>query len=124
MSRRYTGPSPETVALIAERSHGYCEFPGCGALAQDPHHRYERGQGGRGPKGPDWINAASNILASCRHHNDWASNVAPTEAKQMGWRLSNLELPWVVPVQTCHDSLPVYLDNAGGWWRFGERGAA
>lgn len=122
MSRRYTGPDKPTVVLIAERSHGRCEFPGCGEPAVDAHHRYERGQGGRGPKGPQWINCLSNLLAACRHHNFWASNVSPTEARQMGWRCSDLDLPWQVPVQTCHDPLPVYLADDGSWSRM-ERAA-
>lgn len=123
MPRKYTGPDARVITIVAERSQGLCEFPGCGALAIDPHHRYERGVGGRGPKGPDWINAPSNILAACRHHNTWASNIEPREAERMGWRLRHFDLPWRVPVQTYHDPLPVYLDNEGGWMRF-EAGAA
>ena len=45
MSRRYapTGPSRETLALLAERSGGRCEL--CGAAGEHTHHRRPRGMG-------------------------------------------------------------------------------
>jgi hypothetical protein len=116
--RRYTGPSTKSIALIAGRCGGVCEFPGCLQPAQDPHHRYERGMGGVGSKGPEWINNPSNILAACRHHNDWCSNQHPAEAKQMGWLLEGRDLPWLVPVQTEHDPLPVWLNDDGSITRW------
>lgn len=109
----YTGPSDETVAMLMVRCGGICEFPGCWQSAQDPHHRYERGSGGRGVKGPDWINNLSNLLAACRHHNYWCSNVAPFQAHTMGWRLNGSDLPWLIPVQTFHDPMPVWLCDDG-----------
>lgn len=113
--RRYTGPERAVVELIGARSSGWCEFPNCGQPANDPHHRVERKAGGRGPKGPDWLNLPSNLLAACRHHNDWCSNQQPREAQHMGWIVRHPDLPWLVPVQTIHDPLPVFLDDEGGW---------
>lgn len=110
--RRYTGPPPEVVEAVAARSNGVCEFPGCHHPAQDPHHRFERGMGGVGDKGPDWINEVCNILAACRHHNDWCSNQQPHEAWLMGWRLKPGELPWETPVAL--DNGMYVLDNYGG----------
>jgi len=111
--RRYTGPSAEVIDLVAIRSGGRCEFPGCGQRAQDPHHRFERGSGGAGPKGPAWINEVPNILAACRHHNDWCSNQQPTEAWQMGWIVRHPDVPFLVPALTAHDDLPVFLNEDG-----------
>lgn len=109
---RYTGPALVTIEIVAMRSGGLCEFPGCDRVAQDPHHRYERGFGGVGKKGPAWINDPCNILAACRHHNDWCSNQQPAEAFAMGWRLAAGELPWETPVAM--DGGIFLLDNAGG----------
>lgn len=108
---RYTGPGEETLAIVAARSNGVCEFPHCTHPAQDPHHRYERGMGGVGPKGPDWINEVCNIMAACRYHNDWCSNQQPYEAWQMGWLLKDGELPWQTPV-AMNGGMYV-LDNSG-----------
>ena len=112
--RRYrnTGPGPRTREIVAVRSGGRCEFPGCHRPAQDPHHRFERGAGGVGPKGPTWVNDVCNILAACRHHNDWVSNQQPHEAWLMGWRLKPGELPWETPVAM--DGGIFLLGNDGG----------
>jgi hypothetical protein len=120
---RYTGPTDEVRRIVWVRSGGICEMPDCGQPANDPHHRYERGNGGIGPKGPGWVNDPVNILAACRHHNDWVSNQQPHEAWVMGWRLKPGELPHETPVLAAHDPEPIYLDNAGGWIRY-EDGAA
>jgi len=109
---RYTGPSAKVRRIVRERSGGVCEFPDCGRVAVDPHHRFERGMGGVGSKGPDWINNASNILAACRHHNDWVSNQQPHEAWVMGWRLKPGELPQETPVQLAGGTF--LLDDDGG----------
>lgn len=119
MPRRYTGPTSAVITIVRERSNGRCEFPNCGRPAQDPHHRLERGMGGRGPKGPDFINTVPNILAACRHHNQWVSNGQPREAERMGWLLREGDHPTQVPVQTCHDDLPIYLADDGSFSLFG-----
>ena len=116
---RYTGPSREVVAIVAARSAGWCEFPGCEHRAQDVHHRYERGMGGHSER-LTWINEPPNLLAACRHHNYWCSNVTPEEARQMGWRVRRGDMPWQVPVQTRHDPLPVYLANDGTFSLFAD----
>lgn len=113
---RSTGPTPATIALLEIRSGGRCEFPGCPNPAQDPHHRDERGAGGRGPKGPAWINAPANLTAACRPHNDWASNGSPAAARAMGWLIGmGKATPYNTPILTRHHPLPVLLNDAGGW---------
>jgi hypothetical protein len=120
--RRDTGPSRLIVGKVFERANGWCEFPGCGRVADDPHHRYERGAGGTGPKSAaaPWINLPGNLLAACRRHNDWASNVEPAKAEHMGWILRDPKVPASrVPVMTCHSECWVLLDDKGDWavWR-------
>jgi hypothetical protein len=112
--RRYrnTGPNHIVLNIVFVRALGHCEFPGCIQRAQDPHHRFERGMGGVGSKGPAWVNDVCNILAACRHHNDWVSNQQPHEAWEMGWRLKPGELPWEAPVVM--DGGSYLLDNDGG----------
>lgn len=115
---RDTGPSRLVVGQVWRRAGGMCEFPACGRPAQDPHHRYERGNGGTGPKSPaaPWINLTGNVLAACRPHNDWCSNGSPKQAEAMGWIIKDAEVPACrVPVLTCHSTRWVLLDNHGGY---------
>lgn len=122
----YTGPDDATKAKVWVRAKGRCEYAGCGHAMVDVHHRYERGSGGTGPKSAaaPWINQPANLLGACRHHNDWVSNQQPREAERVGWLLRDASRPACQePVQTCHDPLPVWLDDAGNWYRF-EEGAA
>lgn len=117
----YTGPSKATIARLEIRCGGWCEFPGCRRHAQDPHHRDERGAGGRGIKAPAWINKLANLLAACRRHNDWASNGSPAEAREMGWLIEmGKATPYTVPVLTRHHPAKVLLDDEGGWTPVGQ----
>lgn len=120
MARRYTGPDQATVELLRQRCYGWCEFPDCGRLAMDPHHRRNRGMGGRHGATLTWINDLTNLLAACRHHNWWATEGEPHEAWLMGWRLKEGELPWLTPVHTFHDPLPVILHSDGTWTRMAD----
>lgn len=114
LRRRYraTGTSAQVRLIVWRRAGGRCEFPDCTCPACDAHHRYERRMGGTGSKGPPWINDPSNILAACRHHNEWVSNDQPHEAWVMGWRLKPGEMPWDTPVQM--DGGAWLLDDEGG----------
>lgn len=114
--RRDTGPSAKTRAIVRTRSGGRCEYPSCPRSAQEVHHRDERGQGGRGPKAPNWINLAGNLLDACRPHNQWASNGSPAEAYEMGWLIEmGQATPYTVPVLTRHHPEKVYLHDDGSW---------
>lgn len=113
---RDTGPSAKTRAIVRARSGGRCEYPSCPRPAQEVHHRDERGQGGRGPKAPGWINLAGNLLDACRPHNQWASNGSPAEAREMGWLIEmGQATPYTVPVLTRHHPEKVYLFDDGSW---------
>lgn len=113
---RYTGPTTATIGKLEIRCGGFCEYPGCPKPAQDPHHRDERGQGGRGPKAPAWINELANLLAACRGHNDWASNGSPAAARAMGWLIPSGEAtPYNTAVLTRHHTSKVLLNDDGGW---------
>lgn len=114
--RSHTGPSKLTVAKLEIRCGGWCEYPSCTRRAQDPHHRDERGSGGRGVKAPAWINRLCNLLAACRRHNDWASNGSPAEAREMGWLIEmGKATPYTVPVLTRHHPEKVFLLDDGSW---------
>ena len=107
--RRHTGPPPAIRRLVAERSRRSCEFPGCGAVAIQMHHRKPRRIGGR--KDPE-INRAANLLHVCLGHHEWVeSNRA--DARAMGWLLSDGQDAQEVAVHTSHGW--VLLDDNGGW---------
>jgi hypothetical protein len=112
---RYTGPTEAVLTLLRGRCGGRCEYPGCPQPAQDPHHRDERGVGGRGRKAPPWINEASNLLAACRWHNNWASNGSPAAAYEVGWRVRSGQIPMLTPVLTRHYYRPILLNDRGTW---------
>lgn len=119
-----TGPSLLVRYRVKKRSGGRCEAAECGLPATCIHHRYERKSGGAGPKSPaaEWINEAQNLVAACMYHNDWASNQHPFEAWEIGWLWRIGDPPAAdIPITTCHDPLPVYLNADGTWTRFEER---
>jgi hypothetical protein len=119
-----TGPTPWTRRLVARRSGGRCEFRACGAEAVHVHHRFERGMGGIGPKSPawGWVNKPGNLLHACAYHNEWASNMRPIEAADIGWIINDPSTPACdIPALTVHDSIPVYLDDHGMWESYERR---
>jgi hypothetical protein len=121
---KLTGPVLPVRYLVVQRSDGRCEFPACGWEGVCLHHRYERKRGGAGLKSPaaEWINQPENLLVACAYHNDWCSNLHPAEAREIGWLWGSGDPPAAdLPVLTCHDGLPVYLNRDGSWTRFEDR---
>lgn len=115
--RRDTGPDKATRGLVAKRSGGRCEWPGCTRPATDIHHRMNR-QGPRGKEALAWLNAPSNLLHACRPHHESVTSVhgeALERAKRDGWVLEQWQTPAEVPVMTRHDRLPVLLMDGGGY---------
>lgn len=119
-SRKDTGPKRPTVALLAARSDGWCEWPTCNQLATDNHHRLNRKAGGRHGEAAERINGAAWLLAACRTHHRRVTSAYGAVlilVKRMGWVLTEDQDATVVPVLTRHDEHPVLLDNDGGFSR-------
>lgn len=111
---RRTGPPAAVMALLAQRSGGWCELGiVClgNAQATDPSHRIAKGMGGtRDPRS----NTAANNLAACRQCHDLAER-SPAESYANGWKIRRgAANPADVPVRHWVHGW-VYLDEAGGW---------
>lgn len=107
--RKNTGPSAKIRGLLLERSGGRCEFPACPEWATEPHHRYGRKNGG---SSKPWINNLCNLVAACRHHNEWVER-EPKKAAEIGMYLRGKQVPWLWPVRIRGLGW-VLLDDRGG----------
>lgn len=115
---RDTGPTAAVRQLIAARSTGRCEWPGCPRPATDVHHRLNRKAGGRHGAASDRINGAGWLLAACRPHHDTVTS--PTGevralVERMGWLLREHQDAETTPVVTRHHPLPLLLCADGTW---------
>ncbi len=111
---RDTGPSQRVRGLVALRSGGICEWPGCGQQATDQHHRLNRKAGGRHGEMAERINQAAWLLHACRdHHRVVTSPVgeARLQSLAMGWLLLEGHDALRVPAVTRHGR--VWLTNDG-----------
>ncbi|MER7167255.1 hypothetical protein ABT336_14445 [Micromonospora sp. NPDC000207] len=111
-----TGPTPSVRTLVAARSGGWCEWPGCPHTATDLHHRLNRKTGGRHGAAAARINGAAWLLAACRPHHEQVTS--PTgdvrvRVEAMGWLLREHQDAETTPVLTRHHPLPVLLTAAG-----------
>ncbi|HEY9438696.1 MAG TPA: hypothetical protein VIS29_08595 [Streptomyces sp.] len=116
MKKRYrrTGPGPEVMAILADRSGGMCEI-GVICLgrnaATDPSHRLAKGMGGT--KDP-CSNTAANNLHACRCCHD-AVEREPQAAYARGWKIRRGAAdPREVAVRHWVHGW-VFLDDMGGW---------
>lgn len=115
---RDTGPTPAVRALVAARSGGRCEWPGCTQPGTDVHHRLNRKAGGRHGAARERINGAAWLLAACRPHHDQVTS--PTGGvrvlvERAGWLLREHQDAALTPVSTCHHPMPVLLTALGTW---------
>jgi hypothetical protein len=111
---RNTGPSAKVRELVAVRSQGWCEWPGCWLVASDLHHRLNRKQGGRRGEAATRINQAAWLLHACRPHHDAVTSPvgeARALARESGWLLHEHEDALTVPVLSRHGL--VLLANDG-----------
>lgn len=116
--RRNTGPSQAVRALVAARSGGVCEWPGCGVSAVDVHHRLNRKMGGRRGETHALINTAPWLLHACRLHHAYVtspSGEARQRALAWGWLLTEGQDAARTPVMTRHCPRPVLLRITGAW---------
>lgn len=112
----YTGPSPKVRSLVRMRADHTCEWPGCGLVGTDLHHRLNRKVGGRYRDRRTELNQASWILLVCRSHHDRvtsASGEALAEARGKGWVLMEHQNAAQEPVDTVHGR--VLLCDDGSW---------
>lgn len=79
----------------------------CGSDGEDliPHHRLNRGFGGKNGK----AGQPSNIIVMCAQFNGLMESDAASaaEARQFGWKLESWQDP---------DFVPVYEASSGDWW--------
>ena len=115
--RVYTGPPPKVRALVRIRADHMCEWPNCGRVGTDYHHRLGRKMGGRyGPRRVE-LNSPAWLLLACRTHHDHvtsASGVRLVDVRAMGWVLTEEQDAAEVAVHTRHGW--VLLDNDCGCW--------
>lgn len=117
----YTGPTAMVRALVRKRAGHECEWPVCGRVGTDYHHRLNRKQGGRHGERREQINQASWILLCCRTHHTLVtspSGEGRVAARMSGWLLYEEENALEVAVHTRHGW--VLLDDEGGWTALSE----
>lgn len=113
--RRDAGPSAKVRALLAARSGGWCEWPGCTLIAVDPHHRLNRKNGGRHGEMRTRINQAAWLLHACRPHHEAVTSpvgAARDLARDMGWLLYEGEDARQIPVKSRHGLVWLADDGA------------
>lgn len=119
--RRDTGPLRSTVEILYIRSGRICEWPTCGQPATEKHHRLNRKIGGRHGEAHERLNGVEWLLHACRVHHAYVTSPVGERrrnALDMGWLLLEHQDALRVPVLTCHDGEPVWLDADGGWHLF------
>ena len=112
---RYTGPTLRVRRIVRERAGDVCEWPDCGRVGTDYHHRLNRKMGGRKGDRAQEINQASWLVLACRtHHDDVTSPTGERRqlALDMGWLLLEHETACEVPIAM--DGGAFYLDDDGG----------
>lgn len=111
-----TDPPRWVRRLVAKRSGGRCEWPGCWAPAVDMHHRLNRKVGGRHGEMAELVNGPQWLLHACREHHERvtsASGRVLVEAKRWGWVLIEGQDAAEVRVMTRHAPIPVLLFGSG-----------
>ena len=114
--RVYTGPPAKARALVRIRADHMCEWPGCGRVGTDYHHRLNRKMGGRFGARRTELNSPAWVVLACRTHHEHvtsASGVRLVDVRAMGWVLTEEQIGTDVAVQTRRGWL--LLGNSGGW---------
>lgn len=111
----YTGPSPRVRSTVRTRAGHTCEWPDCGRVGTDYHHRLNRKMGGRHGLRKEQVNSPAWIVLLCREHHRRVTSSAGlvlVEAQRWGWVLSEADDAETVGIYTAHGW--VLLDNIGG----------
>lgn len=112
----YTGPSAATRSTVRTRAGHTCEWPDCGRVGTDYHHRLGRKMGGRHGLKREQLNGPAWIVLACRADHDRvtsASGPVLVEVRAMGWVLTEHQDATEVAILTSHGW--VVLDDAGGY---------
>lgn len=112
----YTGPSAAVRSTVRTRAGHTCEWPGCGRVGTDYHHRLNRKMGGRGGARREEINRPAWIVLVCREHHNRVTSAAGRDllaARHTGWVLTESQDAETVGISTAHGW--VLLDNDGGY---------
>lgn len=113
-SRRYTGPGPDVMSVIADRSRGLCEIGVVchgRAPAVDPSHRLAKGMGGTHDARST---TPANNLHACRPCHQVVEG-EPARAYANGWKIRRGVVdPTRVPVRHARYGWVLLADD-GTW---------
>lgn len=118
---RNTGPTPETVGIVAKRDQGSCAYCGGEILGErgwdwSVQHRLRRGNGGTDR---EFVNLAGNLVLLCGSGTTKCHGLVegnPAWARQHGFRVDDGEtLPADTPIEHAVHGR-VLLDDEGGTW--------
>lgn len=117
---RNTGPTPETVGIVARRDQGSCAYCGSGIQGErgfdwSVQHRLRRGNGGTDR---EFVNLAGNLVLLCGSGTTRCHGLVegqPAWARDHGFRVDDgVTLPADTPIaHALHGR--VLLDDEGGW---------
>lgn len=113
-AHQYTGPSAKVRKLVRRRADNTCEWPACGRVGTDYHHRLNRKSGGRHGNRREQINSASWIVLACRAHHEYVTSphgTAREDVTARGWLLEEHQVAGEVPIRL--DGGWVLLDDDG-----------
>ena len=103
--RRKTGPDRGTVEHVRWRDRDKCRR--CQGIGEQIHHRKPRGMGGtRDPA----INSMSNLVLLCQTCHGWIEQHR-TQARELGWLVSQHADPIDIPVDTFHGLIRLLPDG-------------
>ncbi len=113
-AHRYTGPSARVRKLVRRRAQDACEWPACGRVGTDYHHRLNRKAGGRHGERRQQVNSASWVVLACRPHHEYVTSphgTAREDVMARGWLLEEHQVAGEVPIRL--DGGWVLLDDEG-----------
>lgn len=113
-AHKYTGPPEKVRRLVRKRAERTCEWPACGRVGTDYHHRLNRKAGGRHGERKEQINSASWVVLACRPHHEYVTSphgAAREDVKARGWLVEEHQVAGEVPIRL--DGGLVLLDDDG-----------
>lgn len=113
-AHKYTGPPARVRRLVRARADNTCEWPACGRVGTDYHHRLNRKSGGRHGERREQVNSASWVVLACRPHHEYVTSphgAAREDVIARGWLLEEHQIAGEVPIRL--DGGWVLLDDDG-----------
>jgi hypothetical protein len=97
--------TPKQFERYLRRDKGRCWHCGSDGADLIPHHRLNRGFGGKNAK----ADGPANIIVMCAQFNGLMESDASSaaEARRYGWKIESWQQP---------DFVPIYEAATGDWW--------